>query len=91
MLDYEKKFALIQKVIQNCGVDIEVIGVTDDNRFAGMHSGSLKAFVVSAYCNASYTWNSSVGSIQERGHLERMPNEYQFVDDVIGGQMELLI
>lgn len=87
---YEQKHALIQKVIQNCQAGIELIALSDDNRFAGIDSGMLKSFVVSPFCNAAYTWNSSLGSIMDRGRLESVVEPYHFVDDVIGGQLEMM-
>ncbi|WP_308637697.1 hypothetical protein [Paenibacillus silvisoli] len=91
MSQYEKKHALIQKAIQNCQADIELVAITEDNRFAGIHGGRLKSFVVSPYCNAAYTWCSSTGSIMDRGGLDGISEPYRFVDDVIGGQLELKI
>ncbi|SFJ43903.1 hypothetical protein SAMN02799624_04524 [Paenibacillus sp. UNC496MF] len=89
MTQYEQKHTLIQKAIQNCQAGIELVALTEDNRFAGMHDGRLKSFVVSPFCNKAYTWSSSAGSILDRGSLENISEPFQFVDDVIGGQLEL--
>ncbi|PWW06295.1 hypothetical protein DFQ01_103197 [Paenibacillus cellulosilyticus] len=91
MPEYEKQFVMIQRAIQNCRVSIEVVAITTDNRFAAILNGVLRAFVVSQYCNASYTWHSSGGSIMDRGPLQSLPDEYKYVDDVVGGQMELAL
>ncbi|MWC26653.1 hypothetical protein [Paenibacillus sp. MMS18-CY102] len=92
MSEYEAKFNLIKKVIFNCSaLEIDVIALTTDNRFAGLQNGQLMDYVVSPYCNAAYTWSSSQGSIMVRGQLDNIPDDYQFVDDVIGGQLELAI
>jgi len=89
--EYEKQFVIIQRAIQNCPVNIEVVALTTDNRFAGILNGVLRAFVVSKYCNAAYTWHSSGGSIMDRGALKSLPDDYKYVDDVVGGQMELAL
>ncbi|MBO7747374.1 hypothetical protein I8J29_24620 [Paenibacillus sp. MWE-103] len=90
MTQYEQKHALIKKAIQNCHAGIELVALTEDNRFAGMLDGQLKSFVVSPFCNAAYTWCSSAGSILDRGSLGGISEPYHFVDDVIGGQLELV-
>ncbi|SEM80906.1 hypothetical protein [Paenibacillus sp. OV219] len=85
----EQKHALIQRVIQNCEAGIELVALTEDNRFAGMHDGILKSFVVSPFCDAAYTWSSSIGSIMDRGRMVEITEPYHFVDDVIGRQLEM--
>ncbi|UVI28185.1 hypothetical protein [Paenibacillus spongiae] len=89
MTQFEKNHAFIQKVIKNCSVEIEIVALTEDKRFAGMHGGVLKAFVVSQYCNAAYTWCSSAGSIMDRGVISNLSEAYRFVEEVIGGQLEM--
>jgi hypothetical protein len=89
--EYEKQFVIIQRAVQNCRVNVEVVALTSDNRFAGILNGVLRAFVVSQFCNAAYTWHSSGGSIMDRGALQSLPDEYRYVDDVVGGQMELAL
>jgi hypothetical protein len=91
LTDYEKQFVTIQRAIQNCPINIEVVALTMDNRFAGIMNGVLRAFVVSQYCNAAYTWHSSGGSIMDHGPLQSLPDEFKYVDDVVGGQMELAL
>jgi hypothetical protein len=89
MAEYEKQFETIQRAIRNCPVNIEVVALTTDNRFAGIQNGALRAFVITQHCNAAYTWHSSGGSIMDRGPLQSLPEDYKYVDDVVGGQMEL--
>jgi len=68
------KHALIEKVVRNFPVEIDVIVLIEDNRFAGFYVGELIPFVVSQYCNAVYSWSSSVGSIMDRGREKLYPS-----------------
>lgn len=88
-MDYEEKYKLIQRVITNCAAEIDVIALGEDNRFVGKESGKLKVFVLSRYCNKKYTWSSSAGSILDKETVPRVPEGYHFVEDVIGGQLEM--
>jgi len=91
MSGYEAKHELIQRVLKDCSLKIDVVGLSEDNRFVGMFNGQLHEFVVSPYCNQKYDWHSASGSVVNRGPIERVPEDYRFVDEVIGGQMELMI
>lgn len=90
MNQYEEQYQLIQRILANCKVDINIIGLSEDNRFIGILSGETKEFVVSRYCNHKYTWSCTAGSIQERGPVDQgQTGIYKPVESVIGGQLEM--
>ncbi|PWW01181.1 hypothetical protein DFQ01_11071 [Paenibacillus cellulosilyticus] len=88
LIDYEAKLEMIQRAIENCSLNIEVLALTEDNRFVGIQGEGMRAYVVTPKCVQGYTWHSSAGSIMERELLQQLPDDYRLVEEVIGGQLE---
>ncbi|MFX3631883.1 MAG: hypothetical protein ACE3L7_07360 [Candidatus Pristimantibacillus sp.] len=91
ILSLAEQLLWINQLICECAVQIEVVALDkeDDQRFMGMHEGTLKTFSATASCNASYTWLSATGSIRDDGHADRLTEHMILEVEVGDGQMEL--